>query len=190
MQKYRSPLQTRTTSVVFVNPEMTSEFTFDPGGGHFLHLFEGFKLLQFPALDTGGQQYRSRRSSWFPVSWKPVLWPSRASFEPQLVHGHLRNPSSICVLPVVILCTASSSLQDSSSLICLRLKSCICIEKDVEKLTEGRRPSRRPFEDPWKTRHLTLSSMLNYFSHKQWPHCRGWGRLHGNRACQPPPGGV
>lgn len=62
-QNYRRHLHTGTTSTT-VNPKMTY-FTFDPVGGHFLHLFEVFKVLQFRALDTGGQQYRSCRSRWF-----------------------------------------------------------------------------------------------------------------------------
>lgn len=63
-QNYRRHLHTGTTSTT-VNPKMTSYFTFDPVGGHFLHLFEVFKVLQFRALDAGGQQYRSCRSRWF-----------------------------------------------------------------------------------------------------------------------------
>lgn len=55
----------------------------------------------------------------------------------QLVQGNLRKPFSN---------RASSSLRDSSSLICLLRKSRICIENAVEKLTEG--PPKADFEGP------------------------------------------
>lgn len=182
MQKCRRHLQTGTTSKT-VNPQMTSYVTFDPVGGHFLHLFTTLKYCSSTLWTLGG-------SSIVPAGFQSLgnlFLVHQGLICAPAPHGAAGAGVSKKTLHHWRPCSdnrASSSLRDSSSLICLHRKSRISIENDVEKLSEG---PRRPTS---KARHLTLSSMLNYFSHKQWPHCRGWGRLHGNRACQPPPGGV